>query len=70
MIIGLTAEERHARQKRDCEWSPCHRIWPVKLIDGRWACFQELERINYHSNLIPYGTNKTNGFCYREKESK
>lgn len=60
MILGRTENSKY-------EWHTVFIILPRKLIDGRWAMYHEVERINYWSSKIPASAPATFGWCYREK---
>lgn len=52
-------------------WHTVFVFWPKRLIDGRWAMLQKLERVNYGSDLAPrYAPKSFFGWYYREIKVK
>lgn len=49
------------------QWHKVFIIFPRRLIDGRWAMLQEVERCDYMAHHIEPGTRFSPwSWCYRE----
>lgn len=60
MIVGRTLASLYS-------WRKVFVFWPRRLIDGRYAFCQTIERIHYFAKEIPEHTfHSSNNWCYRE----
>lgn len=64
MIFGKTTKEKNAVKYN---WQEVFIIWPRRLINGRWAMFETVERCNYFAPHIPCAASfSLFNWCYRE----
>lgn len=68
MIWGRTDAAKYdtiARARAE-HWHSWFAWRPVRLLDGRWAWLQTLERISYYASEISVNAHATlNGWCFR-----
>ena len=76
MIFGKTDSEKNMSRNKYKVWHRVFIILPKKLIDGRWAFLQWVERVDYMSTLVDSSAHASMSiftdfsWCYREIERR
>lgn len=61
MIWGSTYAEKHERRLRFWKWHPWYAWYPVRLVCGRWAWLEKIERrgdavLGAFGEYVPYAS--------------
>lgn len=66
MIWGTTKSKVPNNPLKRTEWHAAFALTPVRLLDGRWAWLEHLERISYYASEIPVVAHQSPlGWCWR-----